>query len=394
MTRVEQLKKVQAEGLELFTRKNADYGDAFAKYGVIGVLMRIEDKIQRTLSISKTGVNLIESESIRDTMIDLHNYAGMAIMLLDEKKDYVKEEPRYSITFSIPECKITKISIFDIMSKKKKILSSLIPGRTETYIYTTEIDYYQEYQNSLFARTNKKSGWDCLRHYEIMANGCIPYFPDIDNCPINTMAFCPKHLFYKGNVLYDRLKDKSVENLSSQEKDECTSLIEELLNFIKENLTTEKIAQYILRTCGKPAAQNILVLSGNTDPDYLRCLTLHGLKTVLKEKCHEYPIIPHIYKSNIDPNTLYGRGFTYSNLLDPEEYYNSSADETVESDICNRKYDLVIYGSFTRGMPLYDLVREHYKPDEIVLLFGEDSTIDHYSHIYRDPLNPIFIREW
>ena len=41
--RVEQMKAVQAEALELFTRKNSDYGDAFAKYGVIGVLMRIED---------------------------------------------------------------------------------------------------------------------------------------------------------------------------------------------------------------------------------------------------------------------------------------------------------------------------------------------------------------
>ena len=43
--RVTQMKQIQAEALELFTRKNADYGDAFAKYGVIGVLMRIEDKI-------------------------------------------------------------------------------------------------------------------------------------------------------------------------------------------------------------------------------------------------------------------------------------------------------------------------------------------------------------
>ena len=33
--RVEQLKTIQAEALDLFTRKNADYGDAFAKYGVI-----------------------------------------------------------------------------------------------------------------------------------------------------------------------------------------------------------------------------------------------------------------------------------------------------------------------------------------------------------------------
>ena len=55
MNRVDQLKRVQEEGLELFTRKNADYGDAFSKYGVVGVLMRIEDKIQRALSITKSG---------------------------------------------------------------------------------------------------------------------------------------------------------------------------------------------------------------------------------------------------------------------------------------------------------------------------------------------------
>ena len=82
--RVEQMKAVQAEALELFTRKNADYGDAFAKYGVIGVLMRIEDKLQRSMSITKNGVNLVNDEGIRDTLVDLHNYAAMAVMLLDE----------------------------------------------------------------------------------------------------------------------------------------------------------------------------------------------------------------------------------------------------------------------------------------------------------------------
>lgn len=84
VNRVEQMKKIQAEALELFTRKNADYGDAFAKYGMIGVLMRIEDKIQRSLSITNKGVNLVDDERLRDTLIDLHNYAAMALMLNDE----------------------------------------------------------------------------------------------------------------------------------------------------------------------------------------------------------------------------------------------------------------------------------------------------------------------
>jgi hypothetical protein len=84
MNRVEKMKKIQSEALQLFAKKNIDYGDAFAKYGVIGVLMRIEDKIQRSMSITKNEVNLINDEGIRDTLIDLHNYAAMALMLLDE----------------------------------------------------------------------------------------------------------------------------------------------------------------------------------------------------------------------------------------------------------------------------------------------------------------------
>lgn len=84
MDRVEQLRAIQMEALALFAKKNADYGDAFAKFGVIGVLMRIEDKIQRSLSITKNGVNVITDEGMRDTLLDLHNYAGMALMLLDE----------------------------------------------------------------------------------------------------------------------------------------------------------------------------------------------------------------------------------------------------------------------------------------------------------------------
>lgn len=82
--RVEQMLKVQHEGLELFKQKNTDYGDAFASYGVIGVLVRMGDKILRLQSITKNSITLINNESLRDTLIDLHNYSAMAIMLLDE----------------------------------------------------------------------------------------------------------------------------------------------------------------------------------------------------------------------------------------------------------------------------------------------------------------------
>lgn len=87
MTRGEQMQAVQKEALTLFEKKNKDYGDAFANFGTIGVLVRLSDKISRAVSISKTSVTLVKDESLRDTLIDLHNYAAMAIMLMDEKSN-------------------------------------------------------------------------------------------------------------------------------------------------------------------------------------------------------------------------------------------------------------------------------------------------------------------
>tara|TARA_B100000989_G_C19411662_1_gene414637 strand:+ start:400 stop:735 length:336 start_codon:yes stop_codon:yes gene_type:complete len=101
--RVTQLSKIQNEALELFKKKNADYGDAFATYGAVGVIVRMGDKISRLSSITRTGINLVDTESLRDTLIDLHNYSAMAAMLLDEKsqnkkttrvEEILKEEKR------------------------------------------------------------------------------------------------------------------------------------------------------------------------------------------------------------------------------------------------------------------------------------------------------------
>ena len=83
--RVEQMREIQNEALHLFARKNRDYGDAFAEFGPVGVIVRMGDKIKRLTSISRSGVSFVDNESLRDTLIDLHNYAAMAIMTLDDE---------------------------------------------------------------------------------------------------------------------------------------------------------------------------------------------------------------------------------------------------------------------------------------------------------------------
>ena len=85
MNRVEQFEKIQKEGLELFKKKNADYGDSFIVYGLIGILIRLQDKINRLVTITNANVSLVKNESLRDTLLDLQNYSTLALMMFDEK---------------------------------------------------------------------------------------------------------------------------------------------------------------------------------------------------------------------------------------------------------------------------------------------------------------------
>jgi len=273
----------------------------------------------------------------------------------------------FPITFSIPEEKIVTS-----IPNKTKILSNLIPGKLETYIYNNEEDYYNEYKKSYFAVTTKKGGWDCLRHYEIIANGCIPYFPNIEECPKNTLSLFPKILLYEGNFIYKNLKDKGINNLTNDDINECKLLIQELLDYLRNYLTTNKIAKYILQKTNFEYVKNILFLSSDTSPDYLRCLTLQGFKEIFGSKCHDYPKVPHIYKDgSIDYSLIYGKGITYTNLLDPI-LHDNNLDNNIENYIKEKYFDIIIFGSYHRGMSYYDLISSIYNPNEIILLCGED----------------------
>ena len=80
------VEKVQAEALSLFKRKNEQYGNAFAKYGTVGAMIRMGEKINRFISVSRLKIELKDEETLRDTLLDLLNYSSMAIMLSDNKE--------------------------------------------------------------------------------------------------------------------------------------------------------------------------------------------------------------------------------------------------------------------------------------------------------------------
>lgn len=86
MNYIKKFRNIQDEAFELFKKKNTDYGNAFEEFGTIGILVRMNDKIKRAINISDKQITLIDNESLRDTLVDLHNYCALAIALIDRSK--------------------------------------------------------------------------------------------------------------------------------------------------------------------------------------------------------------------------------------------------------------------------------------------------------------------
>ena len=85
---MERFREITEEMRTLYERKNADYGDSFEKscdeWGFGSCVSRLSDKRERLKSVRRNGETRVEDESLRDTLIDLANYAVMGIGWLDE----------------------------------------------------------------------------------------------------------------------------------------------------------------------------------------------------------------------------------------------------------------------------------------------------------------------
>ena len=101
---IQKYKDINQEAFELFNKKNHDYGDAFATDGIIGVLIRLGDKVQRLKHITTNSIILVNNESLRDTLLDLHNYSIMSLMLLDEKEKNTNQENILNLVKSGNHC--------------------------------------------------------------------------------------------------------------------------------------------------------------------------------------------------------------------------------------------------------------------------------------------------
>jgi hypothetical protein len=93
-------KKLLDDMHDLYIKKNADYGnsvhDTYEKYGLVSFLVRMEDKLNRVRNLNKDNVKIsdakVQDEKIEDTLMDLANYAILAIMELKREKSFFKTE--------------------------------------------------------------------------------------------------------------------------------------------------------------------------------------------------------------------------------------------------------------------------------------------------------------
>ena len=88
LTRLERHKQLCEELHKLYEKKNHDYGDSFhisfEEEGMAMPRIRLSDKLNRFKTLSRPSEDqMVLDESIRDTLIDLANYAIMTIVEME-----------------------------------------------------------------------------------------------------------------------------------------------------------------------------------------------------------------------------------------------------------------------------------------------------------------------
>lgn len=164
-----------------------------------------------------------------------------SVLPLHKKFPYFKREltdglkNTFPISFSIPEQKMHRAPVM----AKEQMFSTIIPGVKDTYIFKEEQPYYDDYYKAYYGVTTKKAGWDCMRHYEILGNYCLPYFPGLEACPEKTMHNFPRELVKQGMLLL---------HTKEFNKDRYQELMDQLYQHTLDHLTTKAVAKQVIDT--------------------------------------------------------------------------------------------------------------------------------------------------
>jgi hypothetical protein len=258
----------------------------------------------------------------------------------------------YPISFSWPR------KFEEPQNQKSNAISTTVPYIPYSFVDADK--YYGSYANSSLAITQKKGGWDCFRHLEIIGAGCVPFFLGVEKIPIYTMIHYPKDLFKSVNKNYRRRC-----RLPSQ------GLTRDLIKYANKNLTSKAMCRYFseLANFNINSQDTILFVDSklSSAPDYLSVLNFIGLKQVYGDqlKClHQEP--DYVYSdSKQDVSKLYGRGFGYSKVLDRVQSQLTWTDSPKILVISNLELDF----------KNLDTLKMQYPTSKFVMFWGGDRPI-------------------
>jgi len=97
MTNVELHREICEKLGKIYETKNSDYGDSTHKsyrdYGMVSFVVRMQDKLNRIYNLAcKDTDRKVEDEKVEDTLMDLANYAILALIELKQNKEEVNKD--------------------------------------------------------------------------------------------------------------------------------------------------------------------------------------------------------------------------------------------------------------------------------------------------------------
>jgi hypothetical protein len=265
----------------------------------------------------------------------------------------------WPISFSYPRKSYAQSSAL-----RSRLVARIIPGTP--YSFSDENSYLQEYNMSYYGMTHKKGGWDCFRHLEILNAGAIPLMPDSSDIPQFSMVHYPK--------------DAMAHIFSEFESKIGLPSLDARLSFkehFNRHLTCEAMAGYIFDVSQIKPSSQILFIDERLERsvDYLSLFTLIGLHQLPDVKVTSMFPTPYLWTDwGGDSAKLYGRGFGYARLLEPNSRKRDFAVSVrkIRKDLRNDRYDAVVFGSIMRNLRAYAHLRPHLDPARTFLMNGED----------------------
>jgi hypothetical protein len=211
------LRELYGEQCVEFPRKDILYGDAPCYYGR-GFTMWSEpiqdvprgpsafeevDLVIYACHRQTTPVDwhvLVRNKAIAPRVVYVdgsdHSLVDPCMVPLFKRELFEEHAGVFPIGFGIPERLIRPLAV----DRKTQLHQTHIQDPEFTndagYRFAEEKAYYDDLAKSFFGITMKKSGWDCMRHYEIMAAGAVVMFKHLERKPYLCAPQCPHFIGY------------------------------------------------------------------------------------------------------------------------------------------------------------------------------------------------------